>query len=74
MRLQVHVVSFATELKNDGVDVVLDKWQLKEGYDTYAFMEKSATDSSITNVTIRESIKACVFSGDLLQQEKIVKG
>lgn len=47
-----NVLSFATDLKHDGIDVVLDRWQLKEGFDTYAFMEKSATDSSITNVLI----------------------
>lgn len=47
-----NVISFATDLKRDGIDVVFDKWQLKEGFDTYAFMEKSATDESITNVLI----------------------
>lgn len=47
-----NVILFATDLKNDGVEVVFDKWQLKEGFDTYAFMEKSATDPSITNVLI----------------------
>ncbi|MFI3236624.1 MAG: TIR domain-containing protein [Lachnospiraceae bacterium] len=46
------VIFFATELKNDGVEVVFDKWQLIEGADTYAFMEKSAIDKSITNVLI----------------------
>ena len=47
---QGRVLSFATDLINDGIDVVLDKWDLSEGNDTYAFMEKCATDKSITNV------------------------
>lgn len=47
-----NVILFATDLKKDGVEVVFDKWQLKEGFDTYAFMEKSATDPSITNVLV----------------------
>lgn len=46
------VILFATDLKRDGVDVVFDRWQLKEGNDTYAFMEKSVSDESITNVLI----------------------
>jgi len=46
------VILFATDLKRDGVEVVFDRWQLKEGNDTYAFMEKSVTDESITNVLV----------------------
>lgn len=46
------VFSFATDLMNDGIDVVLDRWSLKEGNDTYAFMEQSVTDPTITNVLI----------------------
>jgi hypothetical protein len=49
---QAKVLSLATDLVNDGVDVKIDKWSLKEGNDTYAFMEQSVTDSSITNVLI----------------------
>lgn len=47
---QANVLSFATSLVEDGIDVVLDKWDLSEGNDTYAFMEKCVTDQSITNV------------------------
>ncbi len=46
------VLSFATDLTQDGIVVVLDQWELKEGNDTYAFMEQSVTDSTITNVLI----------------------
>lgn len=49
---QAKVLSFATDLMNDGIDVVLDRWSLKEGNDTYAFMEQSVTDLTITNVLI----------------------
>ena len=37
---------------SDGVDVVLDIWDLKEGDDKYAFMEKLVTDESVTHVLI----------------------
>lgn len=46
------VIALATSLKGDGVDVIFDKWQLKEGNDTFNFMEKSVLDKSITNVLI----------------------
>ena len=46
------VIALATNLKGDGVEVVFDKWQLKEGNDTCKFMEKSVLDESITNVLI----------------------
>lgn len=49
---QSKVLSFATDLVNDGIDAQFDKWSLKEGNDTYAFMEQSVTDASITNVLI----------------------
>lgn len=47
---QEKVLEFATQLMKDGIDVVFDKWDLNEGNDTYAFMEKCANDPSITNV------------------------
>ena len=47
---QNQVLALATQLVGDGIDVVLDKWDLTEGNDTYAFMEKCATDPTITNV------------------------
>ena len=49
---QEKVLSFAEELVRTGVDVVIDKWDLKEGNDTYAFMETCVRDVSITNVLI----------------------
>ena len=44
------VLAFATQLISDGIDVVLDKWDMAEGNDTNAFMERCVNDPSITNV------------------------
>lgn len=47
---QEKVLAFATQLMGDGIDVIMDKWDLSEGNDTFAFMEKCVMDNSITNV------------------------
>jgi hypothetical protein len=44
------VLDLATELRQSGVDVILDKWDLKEGQDAYAFMEKMVSDETIGKV------------------------
>jgi hypothetical protein len=46
------VVDLATELRESGVDVILDKWDLKEGHDAVAFMEQMVTNSEIRKVVI----------------------
>lgn len=46
------VLELAKRLVNDGVDVVLDKWDLKEGQDKYAFMEQMVTDNNIIKVLL----------------------
>lgn len=46
------VVQLATELRESGVDAVLDKWDLKEGDDAYAFMERMVTDPEIGKVVM----------------------
>lgn len=46
------VLSLATELRENGVDVILDKWDLKEGQDAHAFMEKMVTDPEIRKVAM----------------------
>lgn len=46
------VLMFATELLNDGIEVILDQWSLEEGNDLINFMEKTVTDPTITNVLI----------------------
>jgi hypothetical protein len=47
---ELWVVELAEKLRTDGVDVVLDKWDLKEGQDKYAFMEKMVTDRHVVKV------------------------
>lgn len=46
------VLQLATELRESGIDVVLDKWDLKEGHDAHAFMEKMVTDPEIKKVIL----------------------
>lgn len=46
------VENFARRLMSDGVEVILDKWNLKEGQDKYVFMEKMVTSPHITKVLI----------------------
>ena len=46
------VLELAQRLVSHGVDVVLDKWELKEGQDKYAFMERCVNDPEITRVLI----------------------
>ncbi len=46
------VLGLATELRESGVEVILDKWDLKEGHDSVAFMEKMVTDPALEKVVI----------------------
>lgn len=46
------VQSWAVQLVADGVDVVLDIYDLKEGHDKFAFMERMVTDETVTHVMI----------------------
>ncbi|MGC5814432.1 toll/interleukin-1 receptor domain-containing protein [Clostridium perfringens] len=46
------VLDLAERLVSDGVDVVLDKWNLKPGEDKYSFMERMVTDVNINKVLI----------------------
>lgn len=46
------VLELAQRLVSHGVEVVLDKWDLKEGHDKYAFMERCVNDQEITKVLI----------------------
>lgn len=49
---QQWVMTLASELRESGVDVILDKWDLKEGDDSLVFMESMVTDESVTKVII----------------------
>jgi len=44
------VLELAEELVENGVGVIIDKWNLREGNDKYAFMEKMVTEESIKKV------------------------
>lgn len=44
------VLRLAERLMSEGIEVVLDKWDLREGQDKYAFMEQCVTDPDITKV------------------------
>lgn len=46
------VVDLATELRESGIDIILDKWDLKEGHDAVAFMEQMVTNPEIKKVAI----------------------
>jgi len=46
------VVPLAERLVSHGVDVVLDKWDLKEGQDKYVFMEQCVNNPDIDKVLI----------------------
>lgn len=46
------VLRLAVDLRESGVDVILDKWDLKEGHDAHAFMEKMVTDPEIKKVIL----------------------
>ncbi|MBR4669482.1 MAG: TIR domain-containing protein [Butyrivibrio sp.] len=49
---QNKVLSFASSLSEDGIDVVIDKWSMVAGNDMGTFMEKSVKDPNITNVIL----------------------
>jgi len=49
---QSKVLAFATALQRDGIEVLLDKWEISAGNDMNDFMEKSVNDNSVTNVII----------------------
>ena len=46
------VVELATALRESGIDVILDKWDLKEGHDAFAFMERMVSDPAVEKVAI----------------------
>lgn len=50
--VQDRVKELADELIGDGVKVLVDFYDLKEGQDKYAFMEQSVNDASVDKVLI----------------------
>lgn len=49
---EARVLDLATDLRVAGVDVVFDKWDLREGQEANAFMEQMVTDPTISKVII----------------------
>ena len=46
------VKDLAEQLVSSGVDVMLDKWDLRDGHDSISFMERMVNDSTISKVII----------------------
>ncbi len=46
------VRNWADQLLNDGIEVVLDEYDLQEGDDKFVFMEKMVNDDSVTQVLV----------------------
>lgn len=44
------VLALGTRLRHDGVDVILDQWDLIEGQDKYVFMEQMVKNTDVTKV------------------------
>ena len=47
---KLKVIELAERLTNDGIHVILDDWDLKEGQDKYHFMEQMVNDDSVNKV------------------------
>ncbi|EEV7177231.1 hypothetical protein EIT82_24100, partial [Escherichia coli] len=46
------VINLAEDLVSSGVDVIIDKWCLRDGHDSYSFMESMVNDKTISKVMI----------------------
>jgi hypothetical protein len=72
------VLNLANELCENSVDVILDKWDLKEGHDSNAFMEKMVTDPEIKKVALicdrMYAEKADGRSGGVGTETQIISG
>lgn len=49
---EARVLGLAKRLLADGVEVIIDKYDLQEGQDLHAFMERMVNDSTVTNVIV----------------------
>lgn len=49
---EAFVMELAESLVDSGVDIIIDKWNLRNGQDSYAFMESMVNDNSISKVLI----------------------
>jgi hypothetical protein len=49
---ELEILNIAERLRNDGIDAIIDKWDLTAGQDKYKFMEKMVSDTSISHVLL----------------------
>jgi hypothetical protein len=70
------VINLAERLMADGIDVIIDKWNLKEGHDKYSFMESMVTSPEVDKVLIildkKYSEKADERSGGVGTETQII--
>lgn len=70
------VINLAQRLVSDGIDVKIDKWDLKEGQDKYDFMESMVKDININKVLIildrKYSEKADARAGGVGTETQII--
>lgn len=70
------VINLAERLMSDGVEVIIDKWNLKEGHDKYTFMESMVTSKDVDKVLIildkKYSEKADDRSGGVGTETQII--
>lgn len=70
------VINLAERLVSDGVDVVIDKWNLKEGQDKFNFMETMVKSNDIQKVLIildkKYSEKAELRAGGVGTETQII--
>ena len=66
------VLELASALRQDGVDVILDKWDLKEGYDAHKFMERMVADKNVQKFAIKHTLKRLTKGkGALVRKHKL---
>lgn len=70
------VLHLAKQLCENGVDVILDKWNLREGQDKYRFMEQMVTDTEVRKVLVvsdkRYAEKADAREGGVGTESQII--
>ena len=68
------VLAFATRLRGDGIDVVLDQWALQPGADRTQFMETGVTDAERVLIVCTDQYakKAKVRAGGVGYESMII--
>lgn len=54
------ILHLSERLRENGVDVILDQWDLKEGQDKYVFMEQCVSEKDVDKVLIMCDSQYCV--------------